>query len=86
MVRFGAKEAGLIVWKNEWWRLLSSIMLHGGILHIIPNGAIQVIYLIQYVQYVCVVVCCYEVRHNFRTLCCSSIESIIISYYLRSCE
>jgi len=43
MVRFGAKEAGLIVWKNEWWRLLSSIMLHGGILHIIPNGAIQVI-------------------------------------------
>eukprot|EP01032_Pedospumella_encystans_P021264 gene21264-24131_t len=41
MVRFGAKEAGLIVYKNEWWRLLSSIMLHGGILHIIPNGAIQ---------------------------------------------
>lgn len=41
MVRFGAKEAGLIVWKNEWWRLLSSIMLHGGIFHIIPNGAIQ---------------------------------------------
>lgn len=42
MVRFGAKEAGLIVYKNEWWRLLSSVMLHGGIFHMIPNGAIQV--------------------------------------------
>ena len=42
MVRFGAKEAGLIVYKNEWWRLLSAVMLHGGIFHIIPNGAIQV--------------------------------------------
>jgi membrane associated rhomboid family serine protease len=30
------------VYKNQWWRLLSSIMLHGGIFHIIPNGAIQV--------------------------------------------
>mmetsp|Transcript_5243 Transcript_5243/g.8493 ORF Transcript_5243/g.8493 Transcript_5243/m.8493 type:complete len:441 (+) Transcript_5243:39-1361(+) len=41
MVLFGAKEAGLIVLKDEWWRLLSSVMLHGGIFHIIPNGAIQ---------------------------------------------
>lgn len=42
MVRFGAKEAGMIVYKNQWWRLLSSVMLHGGIFHMIPNGAIQV--------------------------------------------
>lgn len=42
MVRFGAKETGMIVYKNQWWRLLSSIMLHGGIFHMIPNGAIQV--------------------------------------------
>lgn len=41
MVRYGAKEAGLIVVKNEWWRLIASIMLHGGIWHIIPNVAIQ---------------------------------------------
>jgi hypothetical protein len=42
MVRWGAKETGLIVYKNEGWRLLSSVMLHGGIFHMIPNGAIQV--------------------------------------------
>eukprot|EP01034_Spumella_vulgaris_P033822 gene33822-41725_t len=41
MVRFGAKEAGLIVEKKEWWRLGSSIMLHAGIFHILPNIAIQ---------------------------------------------
>ena len=41
MVRFGAKESALIVDKNQWWRLISSIMLHAGFLHIIPNVAIQ---------------------------------------------
>eukprot|EP00981_Chlorochromonas_danica_P002661 scaffold521_cov177-Ochromonas_danica.AAC.15 len=41
MVRFGAKEAGLIVVKNEWWRLISCIMLHAGIFHLLPNVAIQ---------------------------------------------
>lgn len=42
MVRWGAKETGLIVIKNEWWRLLSAVMLHAGILHILSNVAIQV--------------------------------------------
>lgn len=41
LVHFGAKEAGDIVYDDEWWRLLSSIMLHGGIIHIIPNVIIQ---------------------------------------------
>lgn len=41
LVRFGAKESALIVWKNEYWRLLSSIMLHAGVIHIVPNVAIQ---------------------------------------------
>lgn len=43
MVRFGAKESGLIVIKDEWWRLLSATMLHAGIWHYVPNAAIQVI-------------------------------------------
>ena len=41
MVRFGAKESALIVYKNEYWRLLSSIMLHAGVIHIVPNVLIQ---------------------------------------------
>ncbi|RYH32444.1 rhomboid family intramembrane serine protease [archaeon] len=42
LVLFGAKEAGLIVYRNQWWRLLTSIMLHGGIIHIVPNALLQV--------------------------------------------
>jgi rhomboid protease GluP len=42
LVRFGAKEAALIVDEGEWWRLFSPIMVHAGILHILPNVAIQV--------------------------------------------
>jgi rhomboid protease GluP len=42
MVVYGAKEAALIVYEKEWWRLLSTIMLHAGIYHIIPNVLIQV--------------------------------------------
>lgn len=42
LVHFGAKEAADIIYRNEWWRLLSSIMLHGGVIHIVPNVVIQV--------------------------------------------
>lgn len=41
-VLFGAKVASLIVYKNQWWRLVSGIMLHAGIVHIITNVAVQV--------------------------------------------
>jgi membrane associated rhomboid family serine protease len=41
MVRFGAKESALIVWRGEYWRLLSSVMLHAGVIHIVPNVLIQ---------------------------------------------
>lgn len=42
MVRYGAKEAGLILYRDEWWRLISPIFLHAGVLHILSNGIIQV--------------------------------------------
>jgi len=42
MVRFGAKEAALIVDRNEWWRVATPIFIHAGIFHIIPNVAVQV--------------------------------------------
>jgi membrane associated rhomboid family serine protease len=41
LVRFGAKDTGLIVFKNQYWRLFTPIMLHAGILHIVSNVFIQ---------------------------------------------
>lgn len=52
MVRFGAKESALIVRRKEWWRIISPTMLHAGIIHIVPNVAIQVsIFLCLYFYY-----------------------------------
>jgi membrane associated rhomboid family serine protease len=42
LVRFGAKETALMLYKREWWRLLSPIMLHAGIFHLLSNVFIQI--------------------------------------------
>jgi membrane associated rhomboid family serine protease len=41
LVRYGAKYAGLIVYRNQWWRLVSPIALHAGVIHIVCNVFIQ---------------------------------------------
>lgn len=37
LVTYGAMVPGLVA-EGEWWRFFSSIMLHGGIMHLLMNG------------------------------------------------
>lgn len=38
LVDFGAKYAPYIIYRGEWWRLITAAFLHGGILHILMNS------------------------------------------------
>jgi len=37
LIKVGAKQTSLIVQENEWWRLLSPMVLHAGIIHFVLN-------------------------------------------------
>lgn len=41
LVRYGAKEAAMMKYDDQWWRLLTPIMLHAGVMHMLTNGCIQ---------------------------------------------
>jgi membrane associated rhomboid family serine protease len=41
LVIWGAKESALIKFRKQWWRTISPIFLHAGILHVLSNGFIQ---------------------------------------------
>jgi membrane associated rhomboid family serine protease len=41
LVHWGAKESSLIKYKHQWWRTISPIFLHAGLLHIASNAFIQ---------------------------------------------
>ena len=41
LVEWGAKEAALMKYRGEWWRLITPIMLHAGWMHMATNGLIQ---------------------------------------------
>jgi len=41
LVEWGAKDAALIVYRGQWWRLISPIIMHAGIIHLLSNALIQ---------------------------------------------
>lgn len=41
LMKYGAKETWLITVKGQWWRLITPIFLHAGIIHIASNVLIQ---------------------------------------------
>ena len=43
LIRFGAKDAELVARNGEYWRLLSAIMLHAGIYHLLGNISLQIL-------------------------------------------
>jgi len=42
LIDVGARDTKLILEKNQWWRLASPIMLHGGFFHLFMNALLQV--------------------------------------------
>jgi len=40
--RLGAKNAALIAYRNQWWRLFTPMLLHAGFIHLAVNVLIQV--------------------------------------------
>lgn len=40
LVTLGAKHTGRIIWRGEWWRLLTASWLHGGLVHVLLNVAL----------------------------------------------
>ena len=41
LVEWGAKDTALIVYRGDWWRILTPIMMHAGVLHLLSNALIQ---------------------------------------------
>jgi membrane associated rhomboid family serine protease len=41
LVKWGAKDAALIIYRHQWWRLFTPIILHAGVIHLLSNVLIQ---------------------------------------------
>lgn len=41
LVEWGAKDTPLIVYRGDWWRLITPIMMHAGVIHLLSNTLIQ---------------------------------------------
>jgi membrane associated rhomboid family serine protease len=43
LIQFGAKDGELIIKDEEYWRLLSAIILHAGVYHLLSKIALQLL-------------------------------------------
>ena len=55
---WGAKNAVLIIDDGEWWRLITPIFLHAGVIHLLCNVAVQVRFGKHCLWFICVLVLC----------------------------
>ena len=39
--QYGGKNSALILYEGEWWRLITPIQVHAGVIHLICNIAVQ---------------------------------------------
>jgi len=41
MLDFGAQQGGFIIYENQWWRLVTAMFVHAGIIHLACNVYVQ---------------------------------------------
>jgi membrane associated rhomboid family serine protease len=42
MLDFGALQGGFVIFEHQWWRLLTAMFVHAGLLHLACNVYVQV--------------------------------------------
>lgn len=43
MLDFGALQGGYVIYEHQWWRLVSAMFVHAGLVHLACNAYVQVI-------------------------------------------
>jgi rhomboid protease GluP len=42
MLDYGAQQGGFIIYEDQWWRIITAMFVHAGIIHLACNVYVQV--------------------------------------------